>query len=147
MDKRVLKTSQWNINDEIHSSRFEKCQRMILNEFSGTDHRLLDVGCNEGNFCEPFLRRKWECYGLDVRGDLVDKAKKKGIKAVSYDVREKIPAKDNFFDAVFIGELLDMVEDTDFVLNEIKRVLKRNGIAVITVPNITSLSNRLSIFF
>jgi len=147
MDKRAEKTSKWDINDKIHSSRFEKCQRMILEEFPGNDHKLLDIGCNEGIFCVQFLKRGWQCYGIDIRDDLVKKAKEKGVKAVVYDVSQKIPAKSNFFDAVFIGELLDMVEDTDSVLDEINRVLKRNGILVVTVPNLTSLRNRFTVLF
>jgi len=47
---------------------------------------------------------------------------------------EELKYFDDTFDTVILGEVLEHVVDTDQVLSEIKRVLKPQGLALISVP-------------
>lgn len=51
------------------------------------------------------------------------------------------------FDYVFAGEIIEHLYDTDFFLEEIKRVLKPNGILIITTPNFLSFGRRIYYLF
>ena len=51
------------------------------------------------------------------------------------------------FDCVIAAEVIEHVYDTDFFLQEIKRVLKAGGILVLSTPNIACLANRIGLLF
>lgn len=47
---------------------------------------------------------------------------------------EKLPFKDNFANIVLTADVLEHVENPDFVLDEAKRVLKPNGNLLLVIP-------------
>lgn len=55
------------------------------------------------------------------------------------DIEKGLPYKDRFFDTVYMGELLEHLSMPGFVLDEISRILKDNGVLIIDVPNPYSL--------
>jgi len=58
-----------------------------------------------------------------------------------------LPFKEDFFDLCFTIEVIEHIYDTDFFLQEIHRVLKENGIMILTTPNLASLLNRIKLLF
>ena len=71
----------------------------------------------------------------------------KGVDVKRVDLnREKLPFKAGSFDCVFCGEVLEHVVDTERLLGEMKRVLRKGGILLITVPNIANWYNRFLLF-
>lgn len=63
------------------------------------------------------------------------------------DLNNFFPFKSNSFDTIFAGEVLEhMVNDISF-LKECRRVLKKYGELVLSVPNICSLKNRIKVLF
>jgi len=81
-----------------------------------------------------------DCYLCDISEKAVIKARNKGIKAYVCDVdNEKLPFHDGIFDIVTCFEVLEHVINTDFVLSEINRVLKQNGIFIVSTPNVNSI--------
>jgi SAM-dependent methyltransferase len=105
--------------------------------------KLLDIGCEHGEFSLLLKQAGYDVYGLDLRKKEVEIAKKRGIKAVVGDAEKKLPFKPNSFDAVFTGDIIEHLYDTDFFISEANRVLRKGGIFIITTPNLASLSNRL----
>ena len=59
----------------------------------------------------------------------------------------KIPVKDNSFDVVTAGEVLEHLINPYKTAREVYRILKPNGIFVLSVPNISSLVNRIKGLF
>jgi len=59
-------------------------------------------------------------------------------------IKNKLPFKDNFFDVITFSEVIEHLEPKklEFVFNEIKRVLKNNGLFLISTPNIKRFVNR-----
>ena len=100
------------------------CGRLkkMLPGFGG---RILDVGCAD----KPF--RDWfgavtEYVGLDVvPGPNVD---------VVVSSKERWPFPDGYFDVVFSTQVLEHAEHLGITLSEIRRVLKKEGRAVLTFP-------------
>lgn len=60
---------------------------------------------------------------------------------------EKLPYQDSFFDIVVCSEVLEHMEHSEDFLLEIKRVLKNNGIAIISTPNEDNTAIRIRRFF
>jgi ubiquinone/menaquinone biosynthesis C-methylase UbiE len=109
----------------------------------GSEARLLDVGCLEGSYTRMFADEvgAGSVHGVDV--SLLERAREKGIDAIQFDLNsgEQLPYDDGEFDVVVCIESLEHVHPTDFLLGEIRRVLKPGGTAIIDVPRLDSLMN------
>jgi methionine biosynthesis protein MetW len=110
--------------------------------------RFLDIGCGDGEFAQVAKKQLKisSAYGVDIAPEAAVRAQKRGVRAIALDVDAKpLPFKNNFFDAIFCGEVIEHVYSTDQLLSEIRRVLAPGGIAIITTPNLSSWFNRLSV--
>jgi ubiquinone/menaquinone biosynthesis C-methylase UbiE len=96
------------------------------------DQVILDVGCGAGKNMEE-LRPVGRVVGADISKEAVDFCKKRGLKNVVVGDITKLPFKDEKIDVVTALDVIEHVDDRAALL-EIKRVLKRTGIVVITVP-------------
>ena len=74
-------------------------------------------------------------------------AKKKGINVKIHDISKGLPYDSGYFDAIFAGEIIEHMTDDMFFLAECKRILKKNGILLLTTPNLVSLRNRIRKLF
>ncbi|MBN1263814.1 MAG: methyltransferase domain-containing protein [Candidatus Pacebacteria bacterium] len=105
--------------------------------------RILDLGCGDGNVSQLYLK-KGEVYGLDISSEALKQAKKRGIKTRQGDLNQsKLPYSSNFFQAVILTDVLEHLIDPVKTLKETRRVLKKGGRLILTVPNFARLKNRL----
>lgn len=136
---------------KFYSTKFAKklgpCNRLkkVISIFQHYHFKcVLDIGCGDGSFGILLSNFSDEVYGVDIAEKAVEIAKKKGIKACKIDVdKQSLPFESNYFEAVYCGEVLEHLYDTDHLLNEIYRVLIPDGICVITTPNLGWWLNRL----
>lgn len=121
----------------------------IVNSLNLNKKNILDIGCFDGTFLSMITNRNNNFYGVDASDYAVKQSSKKGIqvKQFFFDDVTKIPFQDNFFDLIIAGEIIEHIYDTDFFLEEIRRLLKRNGFFLISTPNLASLGRRLLLFF
>lgn len=140
LNKKVEFYSQKFAKNLFLSERLKK----VLSIFKGHHfNRLLDIGCGDGSFSVILKDFAKEVYGIDIAKTAVETSKKKGIKAVQVDIDEEgFPFENNYFDAVFAGEIIEHLHDTDNILDEIYRVSKPKGLCVITTPNLAAWYNR-----
>lgn len=108
---------------------------------------ILDIGCYDGSLGEVFLKRGYKVSGLEAHKEASTKALEKGIDVVQKDIESGFPWKDNSFDCVIAAEIIEHIYDTDKFLEEIKRVLKKDGVLVISFPNVACLTNRIKLLF
>ena len=104
--------------------------------------RVLDLGCGSGRFAPYVLAKKADYIGIDQSETIIEAAKNQyamdGAKFVAANLLE-IPCKDNYFDAVFSLATLHHIPSEKFqqqALDEIFRVLKPGGMAIITTWNL-----------
>jgi SAM-dependent methyltransferase len=69
----------------------------------------------------------------------------KPVRLIQCDISKGLPLSTGFFDFVYAIRVLKYVSNFEYALNEIKRVLKKNGIFVFSMPNKNSV-NSLNIF-
>ncbi len=110
--------------------------------------KVLELGCSDGSFAS-FVNKKTntEVWGVDISPEEIRSAKKLGIKAQIHDLSKEFPFKKGQFDLVYTLEVIEHLLDTDFFLEEIKAVLKKNGYLVVSTPNLGSLTNRVRLLF
>lgn len=114
---------------------------------NSSNNKILDVGCYDGSISSKFLINNNIVYGIDASSDAVLIANNKGIKASVANLEEGFLFEDNFFDIVFMGEVIEHILDTDFFISEIRRVLKPGGEIIITTPNVASIGRRIMLLF
>jgi SAM-dependent methyltransferase len=76
--------------------------------------------------------------------DPLTKVKKTAeVKSYHFNLEDKVfPFEDNKFDVILFCEIIEhLLNDPVGVLNEIKRVLKPNGVLILTTPNVNRLEN------
>jgi len=112
--------------------------RRIFQEMS-LGRVILDVGCASGDILAP-LSIKHEIHGVEISPELIERAKKNGIRAVPLNIEnDPFPFEAGKFDAILCGETIEHLVDTDWLMFEINRVLKQDGKLVLTYPNIRTL--------
>lgn len=118
----------------------------ILGKLKG--ERLLDIGCGDGAFTvllKEALGAK-EAAGIEIAPDAVVAIEKKGIKAYQLDVDEEpFPFDDAYFDIVYCGEIIEHLFNPDHLLEEVHRILKAEGICIISTPNLAGWPSRLAL--
>lgn len=114
----------------------------MITSLSGAETFTIDAGNIGKNNSSITARKK-----LNI--DLTERAKKFRIKTFTADVQnEKLPFEDNYFDYVILAEVIEHFWCSPlFCLKEIKRVLKKDGILIVTTPNVVNLTNRLKFLF
>jgi SAM-dependent methyltransferase len=104
--------------------------------------RILDIGCGDGSFAARFGKDA-EIFGVDVSQLAIDLAKGVGVSAYKADIScEKLPFENGFFDVVYMGDVIEHLLNPDFAVKEASRVLKSNGVLVLSTPNLASWLNR-----
>lgn len=106
--------------------------------------RVLEIGCGSGAFTTFVARavgKSSVVYALDIQSEMLKQLKTKlslpenkdikNIKIVNADACA-LPFSDNFFDLVFMVTVLQEIPDKNKALQEVKRVLKTNGILAVT---------------
>ncbi len=119
----------------------ERLKKMFELAESAGGGRLLDAGCLDGSFAELFIPKGFGVYGVDASPEL-RKAEKKGIKCVKADLEKGIPFRNEFFDVVVAGEIIEHLFDTGKFVSECRRVLKEGGKLIVSTPNTAAIGNR-----
>lgn len=101
--------------------------------------RGIDLGCGDGKLTKILLERVKgrELIGIDIDYRTTELAKQLGIYNRIHTVPgDAIPEEDSIFDFVFSNSVLEHIENIENVLKEVKRLLKKGGIFLFTVPSI-----------
>lgn len=118
--------------NNIFSKRF-----FLIKKFK-KNGRILDIGSSTGNLLEIFLDDQWECWGVEPSESY--KLQNKKIHAINMNF-EKAKLNENYFDVVIMNHTLEHVANPDLVIKKIYKILKKDGIIFIDVPNFGSLSS------
>lgn len=103
----------------------------FLNIFDGNN--LLEVGVGSG-YNLHYLSKKYKCVGIDISKDAIKFSSMRGENNLLLADVQSIPINNKTFDFAISLEVLEHVEDDLKALKELNRVLKKNGILIITIP-------------
>lgn len=126
----------------------EHYQRYQFASLLVKDKYVLDAACGEG-YGSSLLAREAACViGLDLDETVVKQANEKyGTDRLSFQSGsiEKLPFADHFFDVVVSYETIEHVKEEVQInfLDEIQRVLKPDGVLIISTPNKSIYTERV----
>lgn len=136
-----LDTEAWRIRAkrDLVFKFWKKYQSKTIENMNETAS-ILDFGCGTGVLQEQFENKfKVKAFGIDISKKAISYCKMRGLSRVKIFNGIKIPFKTGYFDLVTAIDVLEHVNDDLQALGEIKRVLKKNGLAILLVPAHTSL--------
>jgi 2-polyprenyl-3-methyl-5-hydroxy-6-metoxy-1,4-benzoquinol methylase len=106
--------------------------------------RLLDVGCATGIFLAGIKANPgWELYGVEINEHAASIAREQHRLNVATGTLEDVEYPTDFFDAVTLWDVLEHLHDPSKSLIEISRILKKDGVLIIRVPNLSSWDAKL----
>ncbi len=95
--------------------------------------KILNVGCGTGGTI-AMLEQFGLVENIDVSVEAIKFMKQAGYKRITKTDGKKVPFKDSTFDIVAAFDVLEHIEDDKAALLEWKRVLKKDGAIVLSVP-------------
>ncbi len=101
--------------------------------------KLLNLGCGEGDYDEILSSFCNYLYCCDINKTDIEFCKSKNkLSKIFYSIQdaECLKYTNLFFDVIICSEVLEHVSSQTKVMENIKRVLKKKGLAIITFPNI-----------
>lgn len=126
----------WTLDDP----RYRKIGAILKRRQPG---RLVDIGCGNGAFSGALTDGGWRCFGLELVRELAREALTRGVSPTHGDAADAFPFGAGVFDIVLAGEILEHQIGDDEFLAECNRVLRSDGLLILTTPNLVSLGNRL----
>jgi len=123
------------VPDDARPERFGARSAFLLaNVRAG--QRVLDLGCGEGSFAAALVSAGAQVDAVDVAHEALARARRRAPGADVFHVEEgaPLPFDDDRFDVVWAGEVLEHVADVVGLLAEVRRVLRWDGVLVVTTP-------------
>jgi SAM-dependent methyltransferase len=133
--------SRYQLKDDPYSSH-----SVILSFLGdGRGRRLLDVGAADGFLAEILTARGWVVTALERDRSLAEQARGRCAEVVVADLTEGVPALSGPFDAIVCADVLEHLSDPLSTLRALLPSLSREGLMVVSVPNVAHLWVRLSL--
>lgn len=110
----------------------------LWDRFLGQPYSLLDIGCGRGFYFPLYHSLGAQIVGVERDAEPLSTARLQAERfgAVVQDVSaDHLPFPDESFDAVVMSELLEHLPMPIAALKEARRVLRPEGLLLITVPN------------
>lgn len=102
--------------------------------------KLCDIGCAEGALLKWAEKRGYETYGVDISDFAIRETSYRKLSQTQLSVAaiNFLPFVDNYFDIITCFDVLEHLENPVIGLREISRCLRRQGLFVMSTPNINS---------
>ncbi len=126
--------------DEFHAAFGELVGKIRRRKSQG---RLLDVGTGIGTLMEVATKEGFHVSGVEFSPWASSYARTdKGLDVFTGTI-EEAGFREETFDVVVLNHVLEHLDQPRETLREVRRILKRDGVLVIGVPNIESIMARL----
>ncbi len=105
--------------------------------------KILDIGTGQGYLLEVAEDYDFDCYGIEISKYASERANKKFPNKIFCGNLKDAKYKDCYFDVITLTDVLEHLKNPSEIFKEICRILKPNGIIVLTVPNFDSITRKI----
>ena len=111
------------------------------------NNKIIEIGSDDGYIANVITQ-----HDSSVDLSLVDlsdyRSYCKDLDFIEIDVsQDELPFKDNSVDMIVSTQVIEHLENITFFMAECSRVLKKNGVLVVSFPNYSNLYQRIRFFF
>lgn len=143
---------EYSLSKINYMNRINKVISVIKKHFEPSlNIKIADFGCAQGNISLILAEMGYKVFAVDMRQDFLEYSKlkyEKGeIEWICLNIENiKDCYKNEFFDAIVLGELIEHCAYPENILQIAFHLLKKGGILIITTPNGNYLKNKLPTF-
>ncbi len=129
---RRIALQGWEKSDYFtFSSSYPVFRRWLIERLLARDKNILSIGCGSGEFERDLIKLGRRVTGLDICFEMLQAAKRRGIKSVVQADALQLPFAASSFDLLIFPESIGYFE-LEKVLPGVARVLKKRGRLLIT---------------
>jgi len=140
-DKQI----NWNSHKAMAFITEPRVTKML--SFVPKDSLVADLGCYTGDIANEISRKNNRVFGADCNQCFVDMTNKLGHHSILSNFEEHIGFKNEVFDCLVAGELIEHIYHTEIFLKECNRILKYGGSIIISTPNLAYVGHRIKAVF
>lgn len=124
-----------------NSTRYDIVSGFIQNYFH-KESVLLDIGAGNGRFEVALHRNGYlNITGVDPSEESILRLKREGISAYRGDIYSEVPLEEqNKYDGIFLFEVAEHLLLPDCGIENVNKMLKKDGIFIISVPDYSQIS-------
>jgi SAM-dependent methyltransferase len=104
----------------------------IVEPYIPGECEILDIGGFDGSFLKRISHKINRGICIDP---LIEEKSEGKLEFIKYRISDKIPLPDSSFDVVTMLAVYEHLSNREFVTGEIFRVLRDNGVVLLTVPS------------
>jgi len=124
---------------EVDDTHYEHIHRYFFASKFVKNKKVLDLACGEGYGVKILSKSAKSVIGIEIDKKTTMHAKKKyrgkNIKFITSSITQiPIPGK-HLFDVIVCFEAIEHIKEQKKIFEEVKRLLKKNGLFVISTPN------------
>lgn len=119
---------------DVDVSYFRIITKTLVEKFK--PRSVLDVGCAKGHLVYCFNELGVEAYGVDISKYAISQSPE-SVRAALFNLDvefEELPFEPETFDIVVAIELVEHLQNHNYLISEMKRVLTPGGVVFITTP-------------
>ena len=108
------------------------------NNYKSSDLAILEIGCSNGSLVTlPIAEGGYNILGIDLHQPSIDAANAANkFDNASFLYKDLVDFdNDEIYDVIILSDILEHVEDPDYLLRLSTKHLSQNGIILISVPN------------
>lgn len=106
----------------------------LLNSFGLSNKNILDIGAGTGDFLQAAQKNGWSVTAVEPNQAAAQLVTNKKVNCVA----NTTGLANNSFDVISMWHVLEHVPDLTLQFKELKRLLKKDGVVIIAVPNYKS---------
>ena len=111
-----------------------------INRFCNDEPKnIIDLGTAEGKMLYEISKTfpKCNCVGIEYNQELINYGKQQfpNLKFIKSDVQSLKKINKDFYDIAIATAVIEHLENPQKFINEVKKVLKNNGILIVTAPD------------
>ena len=118
--------------------------KMIFEALKGINKKveILDAGCGYGIFSIALKEKGYHVTPVDISNRRIYSLKKEGFTNVGLMDVSNLEFMDNTFDVIICTEVIEHIDDWKKALIELKRVLKKEGLLILTAPYMSNFNKK-----
>jgi len=152
------KLHQWGLKEDIRFKIADKAPVYQLKSHPLSSHmqiiglvpyerKVLDIGCAKGILLPSLLQKRCEVFGIDVLAPISVDEGFSAYHQLDLVKKQRIPYQDESFDVIILADFIEHVINLDPILSELKRLLKSDGIIIVSTGNIALWLYRMLLLF
>ena len=136
----MAKFDHFNFLGPIYDLIFGRSKNLEIVKLADVNdgHQVLDVGGGTGRISVLLKKKNANVFIADSAMNMIRQAQDKGIHTVNA-ASEKLPFRDASFDRIVMVDTFHHVENQEITLNEMWRLLAKDGKIIIEEPNVHNL--------